>query len=75
MIRAAAASVADLCILPVQDVLSLGSEARMNRPSSPDNNWIWRMAPDALNAGLAQELGHLAEVTDRDEGDGGVRPA
>jgi 4-alpha-glucanotransferase len=75
MIRAAETSVADLCILPVQDVLSLGSEARMNRPSSPENNWIWRMAPDALNAGLAQELGQLAEVTDRDEGDGGVRPA
>jgi 4-alpha-glucanotransferase len=72
MIRAAAASVADLCLFPVQDVLSLNSEARMNRPASPDNNWNWRMAPDALNAGLAQGLCRLAEVTDRD---GWVEPA
>ena len=48
MIRAAADSVADLCLFPVQDVLSLDSEARMNRPASSDNNWTWRMAPDAL---------------------------
>jgi 4-alpha-glucanotransferase len=66
MIRAAAGSVADLCLIPVQDVLSLGSEARMNKPASPENNWAWRMAPDALNEGLSQRLRNLAEITDRD---------
>jgi 4-alpha-glucanotransferase len=72
MIRAAAASVADVCLFPVQDVLSLGSEARMNLPASPENNWNWRMAPDALNAALAKELCNLTEVTDRDGVDGGA---
>jgi 4-alpha-glucanotransferase len=66
MIRAASASVADVCIFPVQDVLVLGSEARMNTPAMPENNWTWRMAPGALGAGQAQGLAQLAELTDRD---------
>jgi 4-alpha-glucanotransferase len=66
LIRAASSSVADVCIFPVQDVLTLGSEARMNTPSTPENNWTWRMAADALNGGLAQGLAQLAELTDRD---------
>jgi 4-alpha-glucanotransferase len=66
LMRAASSSVADVCIFPVQDVLTLGSEARMNTPSTPENNWTWRMAADALNGGLAQGLAQLAELTDRD---------
>jgi 4-alpha-glucanotransferase len=66
LIRAASSSVADVCIFPVQDVLSLGSEARMNTPSTPENNWTWRMAPDALSSEQAQGLAQLAELTDRD---------
>ena len=50
LIRAASTSVADVCIFPVQDILMLGSEARMNTPAIPENNWTWRMAPDALNS-------------------------
>ncbi len=42
MIRAAFGSVANLCMLPLQDVLGLGSEARMNVPSREDGNWRWR---------------------------------
>jgi len=66
LIRAASSSVADVCIFPVQDVLVLGSEARMNTPSTPQNNWTWRMAPNALSGGQAHGLAQLAEMTDRD---------
>ena len=66
MIRAAACSVANLCIFPLQDILSLGSEARMNTPSAPHGNWTWRYAPDALHPDYAQKLAALMEMTDRD---------
>jgi 4-alpha-glucanotransferase len=66
LIRAASSSVADVCIFPVQDVLVLGSEARMNTPATPQNNWAWRMAPDALTGEQAHGLAQLAELTDRD---------
>ncbi len=66
MIRAAARSVASLCIIPLQDVLHLGSEARMNLPSSLEGNWSWRYAPDALHPDFATKLAALMEMTDRD---------
>ena len=66
LIRAASTSVADVCIFPVQDILVLGSEARMNTPATPQNNWTWRMAPDAINSEQARGLAQLAELTDRD---------
>jgi 4-alpha-glucanotransferase len=72
LIRAASSSVADVCIFPVQDVLVLGSEARMNTPSTPENNWTWRMDPGALSDQQAHGLAQMAEVTDRD---GWVEPA
>lgn len=65
-IRAAATSVADICLVPMQDVLELGSEARMNTPSKPEDNWAWRMAPEALTAETAQRLAVLSEISDRD---------
>ena len=66
MIRGAEASVADLCLLPVQDILDLGSSARMNMPSRADGNWSWRCPEDALTAEIAGKLAAIAEVTDRD---------
>ncbi len=66
MIRAAATSVADICLFPLQDVLDLGSEARMNTPSKPENNWGWRYTPGALTAESATKLAALMEMTDRD---------
>ena len=66
MIKAAARSVADLCIFPLQDVLHLGSEARMNTPSAGQGNWTWRYRQDALHADLAYKLARLMEMTDRD---------
>ena len=64
-IRAAQNSVADLALIPMQDVLGLGSEARMNTPSLHGGNWKWRFAPAQFTAELAAKLAHLAEVTDR----------
>jgi 4-alpha-glucanotransferase len=80
MIKAAAGSVAVTCILPLQDVLHLGSEARMNVPSSPRGNWEWRYKPDALHPDLAAKLAAIMEMTDRDgfqkpvEGEGAGGP-
>ncbi len=64
-IRAALSSVATLSVVPLQDVLGLGSDARMNTPSHPDGNWRWRYAPGSLKRDLAEKLAALAEVTDR----------
>jgi 4-alpha-glucanotransferase len=66
MIRAAAGSVADLCIFPMQDILHLDSEARMNTPAAGEGNWTWRYKPDALRAEFAVGLAALMEMTDRD---------
>jgi 4-alpha-glucanotransferase len=66
LIRAAASSVADICLFPAQDILELGSEARMNIPSQSENNWGWRCPENAWTPELAQKLAELTEVTDRD---------
>jgi 4-alpha-glucanotransferase len=64
-VRAAQASVASLSVIPLQDILGLGSEARMNTPSVHDGNWRWRLQPGLLSGELAAKLAPLAEVTDR----------
>ena len=64
-IRAAFSSVARMAIVPLQDVLGLGSEARMNRPSQSEGNWGWRFAAGALTGALETKLAALAEVCDR----------
>lgn len=65
MIRMAYGSVANLAMVPVQDVLGLGSEARMNRPGTPLGNWRWRLAPGQLTAASAAWLKALARETSR----------
>jgi 4-alpha-glucanotransferase len=65
MIRCAVNSVAGLSVVPLQDVLGLGSEARMNMPSKPEGNWCWRFRPEMLRPELAGKLTALAEVADR----------
>ena len=67
LIRTTARSVADLALYPVQDILELSSEARMNVPSRPTGNWSWRCPENALTPELALKLGALTEVTDRDK--------
>ena len=64
-IRAALNSVADLALVPMQDVLGLASEARMNTPSMDGGNWKWRLRPGQLNPEVTAKLAQLAELTDR----------
>jgi 4-alpha-glucanotransferase len=64
-IRAVWASVADKAIAPLQDVLGLGSEARMNLPNSNEGNWCWRYEPGALTKELAARLRELTSVYGR----------
>jgi 4-alpha-glucanotransferase len=66
LIRAANASVAEVAIVPAQDLLELGSEARMNTPAVPTGNWAWRAPEACWTEELATRLAALAEVTDRD---------
>jgi 4-alpha-glucanotransferase len=66
MIRCAERSVAAICILPVQDLLHLGDEGRMNTPGAPENNWTWRYNVDALHPDLSSQLRHITEECDRD---------
>jgi 4-alpha-glucanotransferase len=55
-----------MAIFPVQDLLELGPEARMNTPSVPDGNWSWRLPEGSLTPQLAAKLAALVDVTDRD---------
>jgi 4-alpha-glucanotransferase len=64
--RAAATSVAELSLVPAQDLLELGSEARMNTPAVANGNWSWRVPEGAWSEGLARGLANLVLVTDRD---------
>ena len=64
-IRAVQASIASLSVVPVQDVLGLGSEGRLNTPSVKTGNYLWRYQPGSLTPNLAERLANLAEVTDR----------
>jgi len=64
-IRAAMCSPASLSIVPLQDALGLGSEARMNTPSLYGGNWRWRFDQSRLDTELAAKLAHLAELSDR----------
>jgi 4-alpha-glucanotransferase len=65
LIRLAQSSVANLAVEPLQDVLGLGSEARLNTPSTTVGNYHWRYQPGSLKPELADKLARIAEVTDR----------
>jgi 4-alpha-glucanotransferase len=64
-IRAAHCSPASLSLIPLQDVLGLGSEARMNTPSVYGGNWRWRFDQGQLTGEVAAKLALLAELSDR----------
>jgi 4-alpha-glucanotransferase len=71
MLRLAVASVADTAIFPVQDLLGLGSEARMNVPGTPSGNWTFRIAEGSLAPALAERLRLLCETYERIPADAG----
>ncbi|MCA1592027.1 MAG: 4-alpha-glucanotransferase [Acidobacteria bacterium] len=64
-IRAVMASVSDMALVPLQDVLGLGTEARMNLPATTSGNWAWRCKPDALTPEIGERLHKLAEIYGR----------
>ena len=64
-IRALLASVANTVIFPVQDLLGLGSEARMNMPSTLGRNWLWRMEPESLTPSIVARLAEMVSLYDR----------
>ncbi len=65
LVRTALASVADRAIAPLQDVMRLDDDARMNIPGVPAGNWAWRYAPHQLHEGLADGLRELTETYGR----------
>ena len=65
LICAAMASVADLAVVPLQDVLGLGSDSRMNLPGTVGTNWRWRSTPGAYTDQIANRLAKLVERYER----------
>ncbi len=65
LIRLAMTSTADTCILPVQDFLQIGSEGRINTPSTAAGNWCWRMKEGAFTEEMQKRLLRLTKVTGR----------
>ncbi len=64
-IRGVFASVANTAIVPLQDILGLGTEARMNLPNSTSGNWTWRFKEDCLSDDLAGRLKRLSDLYGR----------
>ena len=65
MVRAAMESVADTCIIPMQDYLGLGAEARINTPGTMGDNWCWRMLPGTADRKLAAKIRALTKMYGR----------
>ncbi|MCQ2523089.1 MAG: 4-alpha-glucanotransferase [Lachnospiraceae bacterium] len=65
-ISMAMSSVANLCIIPLQDYLCLGAEGRINQPSTLGGNWVWRMDKDAFSDDLAMRIKELTTLYGRD---------
>ena len=72
LIGAVEASVAQIAVVPAQDLLELGTESRMNTPAVSAGNWGWRAPEKCFTPELAARLAALAEVTDRDNDPLGV---
>ncbi|MGL4990322.1 MAG: 4-alpha-glucanotransferase [Sarcina sp.] len=65
IVRLAFASVADICMIQMQDILDIGSEGRINLPASLGNNWRWRMKKDSLSQEIIDKLKKLSVVYER----------
>jgi 4-alpha-glucanotransferase len=66
LIRAVEASAAQVAVVPAQDLLELGSEARMNTPAVANGNWSWRAPEGCWKPELADMMAAIVDVTDRD---------
>jgi len=65
LVQLAMASVADTCMAPLQDVLALGADARMNRPATTQGNWLWRCGPSLMAALPTSRLAEMAAAYGR----------
>ncbi|MCL2358498.1 4-alpha-glucanotransferase [Candidatus Bathycorpusculum sp.] len=65
-VKLVTSSLTDLCILPLQDILGLGTEARMNNPSRPIDNWQWRATEKQLTSMRLAELLEITVTANRD---------
>ena len=65
LIRLLMMSVARLVIFPMQDLLGLGEEARMNLPATQGGNWQWRLPPAAITEDLVDHLGEITRIYGR----------
>jgi len=65
LIRTAYESVANICVIPMQDILNLGNEARMNFPSTLGGNWMWRFSWDQINNELINRYNEMALLYER----------
>ncbi len=65
LLRLAMGSVANMVIIPMQDILGLGQEARMNRPSTVSGNWEWRLVPEQLTSECGEFLRELTCIYGR----------
>ena len=65
LIRLAFSSVADMAVVPLQDVLNLGTQARMNLPGRASGNWGWRFEWSQINDGMRERLKELAMLYGR----------
>lgn len=65
LIRLAWSTRAALAIVPLQDLLNLGAEGRMNEPGRAEGNWRWRCAEDMLSAPVFEDLARLTKTTNR----------
>ena len=64
-IRMSMESVANLAVTPMQEFLGLGTEARINYPSTLGNNWKWRLLPEQFTPELAKRIHRLTQITAR----------
>ena len=65
LIRAAQSSVAEVCVVPLQDYLCLGNEARMNTPSTLGDNWKWRLTRGQLTDEIIHRINAMTRLYGR----------
>lgn len=65
LIKLVMSSVADMVIIPMQDVLGLGEESRTNLPASSEGNWRWRLVPEKLSPVITKKLSEMTRIYGR----------
>jgi 4-alpha-glucanotransferase len=65
LIRLAMMSVADTAVIPMQDLLALGAEARMNNPSKAEGKWDWRLSKNPITSELTNRLRSMTRIYGR----------